>query len=237
MKKIIFFLCFIFVIILVLLSFNTQRIRENLNSKITIEEDIKRDWKKWESISPWRRGISSESSGVVSRQFENWSESEEYLGIEIPNPLEDCDWLRNTTYLGKDLENLRNISSASHIVAGGWGNKDGSIRDLDIQSGYKNDIIQVTIGFIIPTNLEELNYSLGELFTDEEWVEYVENLDKIKALIDTGIYYDDYVSTAYQIQNNMKLHIQVRAKKEYQKEVDEAMNKVLDMFIETYRNY
>lgn len=232
MKKIILFLSFLF-IILILLSFNSLRVEKN--NIITVEEDIKRDWKKCESISPFKGSLYSHTPGNISRDFEDWSESEKYLGIEIPNPLEDCDWLRNTTYLGEDLKDLKNILSAPHIVASGWGDKDGVIKSLGVESGYKNDKVRVTVGFIILTDLGELKYPLGEMVTEEEWLNYLENTNEIKALIDTGIYNNEYVSTAYQVHRNMKVHIQVRAEKNLKEEVDESMNKILDMFIEVYK--
>ena len=85
--------------------------------------------------------LSSSLPGNCRADFDSWAESETFLGISVPNPLEELDWLERGTYVGMPV----GFQDAPAVQATWYGTREGCVEGIGVQSGYRSGDLRVTL--------------------------------------------------------------------------------------------
>ena len=106
-----------------------------------VYNDLQREWDSWNLLSRESKMFSSHLPGYCQRSFDDWAECETFLGFFIPNPVEECTWLEQATYVAMPA----GFMDAPRIQASWYGTEDAHVEWISVQSGYRNGDIRVTI--------------------------------------------------------------------------------------------
>lgn len=106
-----------------------------------VYDALAQEWEAYDQLSEEGRLLSSHIPGSCDADFEDWASCEEFLGLSIPNPLEDSDWLEKGTYVGMP-EGFR---EAPRIRASWYGSWNGHVEWLSVQSGYQSGALRITL--------------------------------------------------------------------------------------------
>lgn len=106
-----------------------------------VYDDLQAEWDFWNMQDETARLLSSHSPGFCQRAFDDWAECEGFLGFSIPNPLEECAWLEQATYVGMPV----GFRDAPHVQAYWYGTEDGHIEWISVEAGYRIDQIRVMV--------------------------------------------------------------------------------------------
>lgn len=102
---------------------------------------LQEDWNAYESMSEFDRLASSKTPGCCTREFDNWADVEQFVGMAIPNPLEELNSLDKGNLAAMPVG--YNGASRFHIT---WtGTREGYVNRVQIQSGYRRGDMRVCI--------------------------------------------------------------------------------------------
>ena len=113
---------------------------------------VRDDWVAWNRLSQERKMLSSHMPGFCQRGFEGWADCETFLGIAIPNPLENCSWLEKATFVGMPV----GFHAAPRVQADWSGTESGHVDWIDVQAGYRDGQIRVMIDVTLSDDPAEL---------------------------------------------------------------------------------
>lgn len=97
------------------------------------------DWAAYDALSREEQMFSSHLPGYCTREFDDWTAVEQFVGMEIRNPLEAADDLEKGTYLGMPL----GYANASRFYVTWYGTQDGHVEWVLIDSGYRSGELRV----------------------------------------------------------------------------------------------
>lgn len=100
----------------------------------SIYEMIANDWEKYNSMDNVQRMLSSHMPGICSKQFENWSEAIEFVGVEPWNPFENEEWLSGTNEYR--IANRKKNSMLLDYNTEFYGDADGKLNSISLSSNY-----------------------------------------------------------------------------------------------------
>ena len=77
-----------------------------------IYDALQEEWDSYDSLSTEQKMLSSHLPRAFYEDFSDWTACEEFLGMSVPNPLEETAWLDHGTYVGmpegfQDAPNVR----------------------------------------------------------------------------------------------------------------------------------
>lgn len=192
----------------------------------TVYDALQEEWDSYNDLSTEHRMLFSRIPGTCYEDFSDWEACEEFLGMPVPNPLEDAAWLEQGTYAGMP----EGFLDAPHVKASLYGTREGHVEWLSIQSGYRAREIRIT--------LESMLYSdpAEEKSPDSGWsVElarqfYLTNVNDDSAVIteDSG---EQFVSrTAYLVQGHVLYRARVTGTPDQEGHIQETLEIVLSEF-------
>ena len=113
---------------------------------------LEKEWDAWNAKSEEQKMLSSHMPGNCYKSFDTWAECEEFLGVSLFNPLEDCEWLEKGTYVGMPL----GFAGASRFSISFYGTNEGKVQWIFADSGYRDGDIRIMVNMqIFPDTMQE----------------------------------------------------------------------------------
>ena len=187
---------------------------------------LRLEWEHYDSLSAEEKLASSQLPGYCWKDFADWASCEEFLGISVPNPLEDSTWLEKGTYAGMP----EGFQNAPRVQATWYGTREGHVEWVGVQGGYRSGKLQIILNADLYGNPAEETDTSSRLYTRPEQSYNAENQDTGFPAIpeDDG---DEYAaSTAYLVQGYVYYRIRVVGEKETRREVQETLGVLLTDF-------
>lgn len=102
---------------------------------------VKDDWIAYEALSPEARSASSKTPGYCAREFDNWAEVVEFVGMEVANPLEGLQTLEKGNWAAAPV----GYNGGSRFYVSFSGTREGHVQQVTINSGYRRDGMRVGV--------------------------------------------------------------------------------------------
>ena len=170
-----------------------------------VRDALQKEWSSYNRLSAEEKMLSSHFPGVCYERFSDWAACEEFLGMSVPNPLEEAVWLDHGTYAGMP----EGFTDADHVRASFCGTREGDVEWISIQSGYRDGEIRVVLDTMLyGTPAEEHSPDRG-WSVEHERLSYLANADDdpVQITENSG---EQYVScTAYLVQGHALYRIHV----------------------------
>ena len=99
------------------------------------------DWDAWDALTPLQQMASSHLPGSCTQGLDDWSEVEAFIGMEIPNPLEELDSLEKGCFAGTPV----GYNGASRFQISFRGDRQGNLEQLSVRSGYRRDGMRISV--------------------------------------------------------------------------------------------
>lgn len=191
-----------------------------------IYDMLQEEWDSYDSLNTEQRMLYSCLPGNCYADFSDWAACEEFLGMSVPNPLEETAWLEHGTYVGMP----EGFQDAPNVQVSLYGTREGHVEWLSVQSGYRDGEVRITLEAMLYSDPAE------EKSTDSGWsVElvrqfYLANVGDDPVLIteDSGERYVSY--TACLAQGHVLYRISVIGMPDLQDHVQETLENVLSEF-------
>ena len=164
--------------------------------------------------------------GAFYEDFSDWVACEEFLGMSIPNPLEEAAWLAHGTYVGMP----EGFQDAPNVRVSLYGTREGHVEWLSVESGYLDGEIRVTLDAMLYSDPAENKSPDSEWSVELERQSYLANVDDNPVLIteDSG---EQYISrTAYLAHGHVLYRVSVIGNPNLQDHVQETLENVLSEF-------
>lgn len=91
-----------------------------------VYDAMREEWASYDALSPEQQMVSSYFPGICHESFSDWAACEEYLGIPVPNPLEEAAWLEHGAHTGESAGSQAPRMCRSLCAAPGTGRWSGS---------------------------------------------------------------------------------------------------------------
>ena len=144
-----------------------------------LQQILRNDWAAYEAMSPQQQLFSSRMPGHCVREFENWADVEEFVGINIPNPLENLEGLDRGSWTAMPV----GYSGASRFYITWYGDREGRVQWVDVRSGYRRDGMRISVSAALYADSPE-NDSLEEGWgIEHERLRYLQSCPNGETLI------------------------------------------------------
>ena len=191
-----------------------------------VYDALQEEWDSYDSLSTEQKMLSSHFPGAFYEDFCDWVACEEFLGISIPNPLEEAAWLSHGTYVGMP----EGFQDAPNVRVNLYGTREGHVEWLSVESGYRDGEIRVTLDAMLYSDLAENKSPDSGWSVELERQSYLANVDDNPVLIteDSG---EQYVScTAYLAHGHVLYRVSVIGNPNLQDHVQETLENALSEF-------
>lgn len=191
-----------------------------------VYDALHEEWDSYDSLSPEQKMLSSHLPGAFYEDFSDWAACEEFLGMSIPNPLEEAAWLAHGTYVGMP----EGFQDAPNVRVSLYGTREGHVEWLSVESGYLDGEIRVTLDAMLYSDPAENKSPDSEWSVELERQSYLANVDDNPVLIteDSG---EQYISrTAYLAHGHVLYRVSVIGNPNLQDHVQETLENVLSEF-------
>ena len=191
-----------------------------------VYDALQEEWDSYDSLSPGQKMLSSHLPGAFYEDFSDWVACEEFLGMSIPNPLEEAAWLAHGTYVGMP----EGFQDAPNVRVSLYGTREGHVEWLSVESGYLDGEIRVTLDAMLYSDPAENKSPDSEWSVELERQSYLANVDDNPVLIteDSG---EQYISrTAYLAHGHVLYRVSVIGNPNLQDHVQETLENVLSAF-------
>lgn len=99
------------------------------------------DWDAYNALSELDRMASSHLPGYCTREFGDWTEVEKFVGLELPNPLEELETLEKGNWAAAPL----GYNGAERFHVSWYGTADGHVQWVQVDSGYRRGELRVGV--------------------------------------------------------------------------------------------
>ena len=191
-----------------------------------VYDALQEEWDSYDSLSPGQKMLSSHLPGAFYEDFSDWVACEEFLGMSIPNPLEEAAWLAHGTYVGMP----EGFQDAPNVRVSLYGTREGHVEWLSVESGYLDGEIRVTLDAMLYSDPAENKSPDSEWSVELERQSYLANVDDNPVLIteDSG---EQYISrTAYLAHGHVLYRVSVIGNPNLQDHVQETLENALSEF-------
>lgn len=199
-----------------------------------LADEIRQEWQRYEQLPELTRQASSHMWGTVYVDTDTWSQCENAVGVSVPNPLEDIDWLQKTGYLGMQSTNPQMY--ATHVKATAYATAQSNRRldRIDMQSGYCHGDTRITLHATVCTENTVTTGMLTRGYATYETREAVTGsglpvlLVTPKKANNTGYYLDGWCDqVAYWVEGNVFYTLRVVGSEENPTAMDQTMQDLL----------
>ena len=195
-----------------------------------VYNDLQHEWDSWNLLSQESKMVSSHLPGCCQRDFDDWAECEAFLGFSIPNPLEECTWLEQATYVAMPI----GFRDAPRVKASWYGTEEGHIEWISAQGGYRDGDIRVIIDAMLygdPADIKPSDRGWGIELVRKN---YLENVDDAQLQISSEATSRYFSYTAYQAYGAILYHFQVIGNPDAQLQVENTLDQVIAAFSEEF---
>lgn len=128
-----------------------------------LQQAVVEDWRSYDSMEPFDRLASSKIPGSCTREFGSWADVEQFIGMKIPNPLEELGILEKGNWAAAPL----GFNFASRFYVTWSGTREGVVQQLNVQSGYRQGDLRVSLNISFPSEQQTQNHTPGQIIHDE----------------------------------------------------------------------
>lgn len=191
-----------------------------------VYDALREEWDGWNALSQESRLLSSHSPGLCRRGFDDWTACEDFLGMSILNPLEDCAWLEKATYVAMPV----GFREAPRIEASWYGTEDGHVEWVDVQAGYRKDQIRVMIAAALYGDSADTKPTDSGWSVELERQNYLADRDEASPLVTSEWTERYFANVVYQAYDNVLYRLNVVGGPEEQAQVEDVLKQVMDAF-------
>lgn len=191
-----------------------------------VYDALREEWERWNALSEESRVLSSHSPGLCRRSFDDWAACEDFLGISISNPLEECSWLEKATYVAMPI----GFRGAPRIEAGWYGTEDGHVEWVSVQAGYRKDWIRVMIAAVLYGDSADTKPADRGWSVELERRNYLADTDGASLLVTSDRTERYFSNTAYQAYGNVLYRFNIVGGPDEQTQVEDTLKQVMDVF-------
>lgn len=195
-----------------------------------VYNDLQREWDSWNLLSRESKMFSSHLPGYCQRSFDDWAECETFLGFFIPNPVEECTWLEQATYVAMPA----GFMDAPRIQASWYGTEDAHVEWISVQSGYRNGDIRVTIDATLYGDPADTKPSDSGWGIEIERQNYLKQVDDSQLQISSETTNEYFSNTAYQAYGNILYCFRVIGDPDARSQVEDTLDQVIAAFSEEF---
>jgi len=109
---------------------------------------LRDDWNSYAAMSWGMRMASSKTPGSCTREFDDWTEVEQFVGMALPNPLEKLDSLEKGCWAATPV----GYNGALRFHVSWYGTQDGQVQWVQINSGYRRGGMRVCLSLRLPSD-------------------------------------------------------------------------------------
>ena len=185
------------------------------------------EWDAWDRLDDDGKMLSSRIPGHCRRCFDSWADCGEFLGFSIANPLEECSWLGQGTYAAMPL----GFRDASRVQAGWYGTRDGHVEWIDVQAGYRDGPVRVTVSAALYGGPAGTKPADSGWSVELERQSYLEGAaaEPLQAASDrTSV----FSNIACQARGPVLYRFHIVGEPDMRKEVEETLERVLETFFQ-----
>lgn len=187
---------------------------------------LRDQWDAWNRLSRQTQMLSSRTPGYCRRDFDSWAEWEVFLGLEVPNPLEDAAWLEQGTCVGMPL----GFRDAPRVSACWCGTEDGYVERVSAYAGYRDGEVRVQLCAVLFGDPEGHAPSpMGEAF-EEERQAYLAELEDGPAEIVSDSSERYYANRTVLAQGRVLYRLDAIGESDAREQVEDAMGRALAAF-------
>ena len=106
-----------------------------------LSQAIRDDWSAYDAMSEFDRQASSKTPGTCAREFDDWASIEDFIGMEIANPLEELVSLEKGNWAAAP----EGFNGAARFRLSWSGTREGYVQEVQIVSGYRRDELRVNL--------------------------------------------------------------------------------------------
>ncbi len=185
---------------------------------------LQEEWDAWNTLSNEKKLLSSSTPGYCQQEFENWNECEDFLGINIPNEMEECSWLEQATYTGMPI----GYADAPRVTLTWYGTEDGHVEWMTANAGYRHHEVRLVVSATLYSDPADTQATDRGWSSELERQAYLSQSDTIQISSETT---DGYFSKeAYVAQGYVLYHVNVVGDPNAQAQVEETFTQVIDTF-------
>lgn len=197
-----------------------------------IYDELEKEWKEFHSLTQEQLWVSSHFWGSCSTSFDTWEEAVAFLGVSVPNPLEEMSDLvdADSSAIPLDAEGLG--GQGRHARIEWYGTEEKQIEQACLYAGYLDGTVRVALSATLYGGDEEV-YTTGggwaESVTFENEMVPMKNGNTALVIIpnDSGSYYS---ADAFFVQDNVLYALHLVGPELLHEEVMKSLEKVLDVF-------
>lgn len=189
-----------------------------------VYDALQSEWDSWNSLASEEKMLSSHTPGYCLRSFDSWMECEEFLGLSIPNPLEDCSWLEKATYVAMPL----GFQDAPRVRASWYGTEDGHVEWISVEAGYRNGEVRVMIAAALYGDPADAKPSDSGWSVELERLDYLANMDSTPLQITSDSTENYFSNVAYQADGNILYRFNIVGGPNEQMQVESTLEQVIN---------
>lgn len=142
---------------------------------------LEADWDAYKALSELDRMASSHLPGCCYREFSDWAEVEAFVGLELPNPLEELETLEKGNWAAAPL----GYNGAERFYVSWYGTADGHVQWVQVDSGYRRGELRVGVYTTLYSDPAEGKSSEKGWSVEHERLSYLEAREAGESVITT----------------------------------------------------
>ena len=189
-------------------------------------DELEDEWAAWNALTKEQQMVSSHMPGCCRHSFDSWAACEAFLGFAIPNPLEECPWLEQATYVGMPI----GFRDAPRVELSWYGTQDGHVEWIAADAGYRDGELRVIVSAAIYGDPAETKPADSGWSTDLARQQYLENADNdpVQIMSDSNEQY--FANRASLAQGPVLYRLDVIGELDAQAQVEDLMARVIEYF-------
>lgn len=193
-----------------------------------IYDVLREEWDDWNTLSDESKLLSSHLPGYCRRGFDDWAECEAFLGLSIPNPLEECLWLEKATYVAMPI----GFRGAPRVEVSWYGTEEGHVEWISVQAGYRSGQIRVILDAALYGDPADRKPSDRGWSVELERKDYLANMGDAQLQITAESTEDYFSNVAYQACGNVLYRFNIVGEPDEQAEVESTLEQAVGAFSE-----
>lgn len=191
-----------------------------------VYDALQQEWDSWNMLSRESKMLSSHMPGYCKRSFDDWTECEAFLGLSIPNPLEECSWLEKATYAAMPI----GFQDAPCVEASWYGTEDGHVEWILVEAGYRSGQVRVMLCAALYGDPPDAKPSNSGWLVELERQNYLADMDESPLQITSNSTESHFSNVAYQAYGNVLYRFNIVGEPDAQTQVESTLKQVIDSF-------
>lgn len=191
-----------------------------------VYDELEDEWASWNALTKQQQMLSSAMPGCCRHSFDSWAECEAFLGFAIPNPLEECPWLEQATYVGMPI----GFRDAPRVELVWDGTEDGHVERIGATAGYRDGELRVIVSATVYGDPADDGSADSGRLTDLARQQYLENADSDPVQITSDSSERYFANRASLARGPVLYRLDVIGEIDAQAQVEDLMARVIEYF-------